>query len=189
MEQIRFSKHIQQYAVMLLLHRRKGEDHLLFQIRNRHMKRQPGEIGFPGGGIEEGENSLQAALRECEEELFLQPSEIEIIEPLEIQMAPFNMVIHPWLGRILEEDRPMDFNPDEVDHLLYVPVDFFLKRPPEYHEGKLTVQHGENFPLPNYDFRTAIYPIYFYYYGHYVIWGLSARMLYDALPQIKKHRR
>ena len=47
--------------------------------RAAHLRRNPGEIGFPGGAIEPGEEPLAAALREAEEEVGLPPGAVEIL--------------------------------------------------------------------------------------------------------------
>ena len=41
--------------------------HLLFEVRSEKLEHQPGDICFPGGGIEEGETPEEAALRELTE--------------------------------------------------------------------------------------------------------------------------
>ena len=55
-----------EFAVLAPLVRVDGETHLLFEVRALHMRRQPGEVCFPGGQIEEGETPLEAAVRETE---------------------------------------------------------------------------------------------------------------------------
>ena len=52
------------YSVLLPLVEKDGQLHLLYEMRARHMKSDPGEICFPGGHIEAGETPLEAALRE-----------------------------------------------------------------------------------------------------------------------------
>src|SRR5271166_6035218 len=50
--------------------------------RARHLRRNPGEIAFPGGRIEAGEKPLAAALREAEEETALRAEHLEVLGPL-----------------------------------------------------------------------------------------------------------
>ena len=49
------------YSVLIPLIKRDNEVHILFEKRALSLKNQPGEISFPGGGIERGENSRDAA--------------------------------------------------------------------------------------------------------------------------------
>lgn len=47
-----------------------GEDHVVFTVRSNKLRRQPGEISFPGGHCEPNDkSSAHAAMRECSEEL------------------------------------------------------------------------------------------------------------------------
>ena len=47
-----------------------GENHVVFTVRSNKLRRQPGEISFPGGHCEPNDKSgAHAAMRECSEEL------------------------------------------------------------------------------------------------------------------------
>lgn len=52
---------------------------IFFLKKGLKLKNQPGEISFPGGGIERGENSRDAAIRETCEELLLNKRDLSII--------------------------------------------------------------------------------------------------------------
>lgn len=54
----------------------KGE--LLIQKRNENLKRNPGKWAFTGGAVDSGETSLQAALREIQEELGIEINDDKI---------------------------------------------------------------------------------------------------------------
>ena len=41
-----------QYAVLVPLVEREGKLHILYEVRSQDMRRQPGEVCFPGGRIE-----------------------------------------------------------------------------------------------------------------------------------------
>ena len=64
-------KKMRRAAVILPLIEINNEIHLLFEVRSKKMKSQPGDICFPGGKIEENESPKSAALREASEELNL----------------------------------------------------------------------------------------------------------------------
>lgn len=51
---------------------------VLYQVRSESIS-QPGEVSFPGGGVEEGETPQQAAVREAVEELNIQSEQIDIL--------------------------------------------------------------------------------------------------------------
>ena len=56
-----------------------GEDHVLFTVRSQTLRRQPGEISFPGGHCESTDKTgAAAAIRECSEELGIDTEQIEL---------------------------------------------------------------------------------------------------------------
>ena len=56
-----------QYAVLVPLVEREGKLHILYEVRSQDMRRQPGEVCFPGGRIEGDETPEACAIRETEE--------------------------------------------------------------------------------------------------------------------------
>ena len=77
-------KNFQSYAVLLPLIKINQDIHIIFEKRAEHLRRQPGEICFPGGRIEKGqEDSQTAAIREATEELQINKKDIKLIGPLD----------------------------------------------------------------------------------------------------------
>ncbi len=58
------------------------EPRLVFTRRTETLSRHAGEISFPGGLADEGEDPATAALREAEEELGLAPADVELVGSL-----------------------------------------------------------------------------------------------------------
>ena len=52
---------------------------ILFEVRSSDLQTQPGEICFPGGGIEGKESPAEAALRETKEELLISGDKIHLL--------------------------------------------------------------------------------------------------------------
>lgn len=178
-------------AVMLpLLYNDAGELCVLLEKRAFTLRRQAGEICFPGGGIDvEDKNPLAAAIRECCEELGLTPQDIEYLFPLDLLITPFNLKLHPYVGYIqdLHQVKP---SPDEVDHIMLVPLEWLLTHPPLIRSVPVTMQPGDDYPyhlIPggrSYPWFLGSYPHVFYEWDGEIIWGLTARILHHFLKLI-----
>jgi len=177
-------------AVLVPLVQRAGEWRLLFELRSRNLKRQPGEICFPGGAIEPADESPEdAAVRECCEELGLDEERVTVIAPLDPFVSGSHVLVHPFLGRLAEESS-LQPDPDEIEELLEVPLDFFLQTPPEVHLVETVLRPLPGFPLGRVpavyakDWGRQQSSVYFYQYGDHTIWGLSARILVDLVDRL-----
>ena len=62
-------KNMKKAAVLIPLVKKDNSYSILFELRSKTMKRQPGEISFPGGIIENNESPKEACLRETLEEI------------------------------------------------------------------------------------------------------------------------
>jgi len=179
-------------AVLVPLVEYHGEECLLFEVRSPNLIAQPGEICFPGGGVDPTDkDDEETAIRETCEELGLSKSAIEIIGPLDILITPFQFMITPFVAR-LADYRKIKPNQDEVEKIFYVPVEFFLNNAPQTHHTKVTISPQPDFPvhlLPNgktYNWRAGIYPVLFYQYNEYIIWGITARIVHNFVEIIRK---
>lgn len=179
-------------AVLIPLLERDGECQVLFEERSHHLNRnaQPGEVCFPGGGIEEGETPLLAAVRETEEELLVAEKQIEILAPLEGMQGPGGRPLWPFFG--LLKDYKGTFSTDEVDHVFTVPFQWFLENEPDRYVTKLVTLPPDDFPydlIPdgrNYNWKPRSYDVYFYSHRPEIIWGITAKILKHTVDRYKK---
>ncbi|MBN8236329.1 CoA pyrophosphatase [Halobacillus kuroshimensis] len=181
------------FSVLLPLMEKDGEIHVLFEVRASTLRRQPGEICFPGGKIDPDDPSARlAAIRETEEELGIGRGQLSDVHPLDYLVSPFGMIVYAFAGYLNTDESAFEKNPDEVKELFTVPLSFFMDQEPEIHYVHFEAQPAENFPyelIPggeNYNWRTRQMEEYFYQYGDKVIWGMTARILAHFVDVLKK---
>ena len=166
------------------------DDEVLFEVRSKKITHQPGDICLPGGGLEEGELPVQAAVREMMEELCIDRNQIEVIAPSSIFVTGMQE-IHSFLCRV--SGYLGSFQEDEVAQILRVPISYFLETSPEIHEVVWKPQMGEDFPFDkiyggrNYVWREHISRVRFYEYEGHVIWGITARIMEEFSRQMNAH--
>lgn len=186
-------KHFQTYSVLLpLITTNQSDIHIIFEKRAYQLRRQPGEICFPGGRIEKNnENSETAAIREASEELQISTDEIKIIGPLDFFVSSSDSIIYPHVGWIEKEFTDISPNASEVSELFSIPLSFLVKTEPDIYHVNYKVEPEDNFPyhlIPdgkNYKWRRRSMKEYFYSYNDKVIWGLTARILHEFLENFK----
>lgn len=180
-----------QYSVFVPMIDISGVTYLLFEKRSNKLRRQPGEICFPGGKREEGESFQDCAVRETVEELLIQQQQIEVIGPGDIYISPFNLVIHPFIGVI--HNYQDTFSTDEVDQIIKIPLDFFRNHQPEKFESKLINEPPEDFPyewIPGgieYPWDKGTFDILFYQYEDFRIWGMTAQIANSVVKLMEKY--
>ncbi|WP_042455730.1 NUDIX hydrolase [Neobacillus dielmonensis] len=171
------------YAVLLPLIQKEDGIHVLFEKRSLNLRRQPGEICFPGGRMDSCDTDEKStAIRETVEELGLPKEDITEVFPLDFMVTPFEMMVYPFAGIIANPDKICP-NPSEVGEIFTVPLAYFMNHKPEIYHIEFKVEPEKNFPFDliiggvNYNWRTRGMEEYFYRYEDKVIWGLTARIL------------
>lgn len=173
----------QYYAVLVPLVEKDGELHILYEVRAESLKRQPGEICFPGGRIENNESAEECAVRETSEELNVKKSDIRVIAQMDFLHTYSNFTLYSLLGIIdYEVASKAEVNPDEVKETFLVPVSFFAENEPEMYYFDVLPNIGPDFPYEKinlkdgYNWRKGKSTVPIYRYGDRAIWGLTARI-------------
>lgn len=162
---------------------------ILFEVRSEKLKKQPNEICFPGGRIEEGENELIAAIRETSEELCLDSENVYVVGSSNTLITPFNYIIYTYIGIL--NNYNYSFN-SEVNEVFTVPLSCLLSQKPLCHYINVNMQPRNDFPFhliqngKSYEWGKGKYPVYFYTYKDRIIWGITARIIYDFISLIKE---
>ncbi|MBM7570748.1 NUDIX hydrolase [Aquibacillus albus] len=180
------------FAVLIPLVKKEDHIYVLFEVRSEKLRRQPGEICFPGGKIDKQDNNPQsAAIRETTEELGIRKQDIMDVYPIDYLVSPFEMIVYPHVGFISHPER-IEPNPPEVGEVFMVPLTFFLETKPQIHQVHLNVQPDESFPFDlivgghNYQWRSLKMDEYFFIYGEKVIWGLTAKIISHFTELLQK---
>ena len=71
---------------------------LLYEVRSHTLRRQPGEICFPGGELEGDESVVACALRETQEELGIPPEAVTVLGELDFIALRNGATMHPLAG-------------------------------------------------------------------------------------------
>ena len=171
------------YAVLVPLVEREGELQLLYEVRAKTLRRQPGEVCFPGGRMELGETPEACALRETFEELGIPPERIRLLGRLDFIAHRASFLMQPVLGVVdsgaLEAMRP---SPAEVEEVFFVPLSRLLETEPIEYDYELIPTPAVNFPyeligIPrDYQWQHGRENVPVYPWQGRAIWGLTGRI-------------
>jgi len=103
----------------------QGALRLLLTQRTDHLRDHAGQISFPGGGLKSGETSLEAALREAEEEVGLARSEVEIFGEMPRYHTGTGFNVSPMVA-FVAAGAPLAPDPGEVAEIFEAPLDFLV---------------------------------------------------------------
>ena len=98
---------------------------LILTQRPEAMRTHAGQVAFPGGRIDEGEDAVSAALREAQEELDLNPALVRLLGEADPYCTITGYWVTPVIG-IIPPDLELVPNPTEVADWFEAPLDFVL---------------------------------------------------------------
>jgi len=145
-----------------------GELHAVFTERRDDLPRHPGEISFPGGRREPGEELAQTALREAFEEVGLAPAGVDLLGAL-MPVGTFvsGYAVYPFVG-LIGAGSAWTLSEREVARVLELPLRALREGVGE-HELR---RRGMTF-------RTTAYTV-----AEQLIWGATARIVEDLLARL-----
>ena len=181
------------FAVLVPLVQREDGLHVLYEVRALTLRRQPGEVCFPGGHIEVGETPEQCALRETEEELGIPMDKIRVLGRLDFIAHRANFIMYPILALIDGGTADsMSVCEAEVGETFEVPLSHLLTTEPIEYDYELIPTPARNFPyeilnIPR-DYKWQIgsenVPVY-PWQGH-AIWGLTGRITRHLVRMVRQ---
>jgi 8-oxo-dGTP pyrophosphatase MutT (NUDIX family) len=157
------TKDLRLAAVLVPLVEHADEPSILLTRRADHLEKHSGQVAFPGGKVEDSDDSpIAAALREAEEEIGLDPSHVEIAGVLDTYQTGTGFLILPVVGFV----RPgFTLTPDEneVADVFEVPAHIALSE--------------DNWKTDSGEWKGRMWNFYSMDYQGYNIWGATAGML------------
>ncbi len=180
-----------EFSVLVPLLKKYDGVCVLFEERASTLINQPNEISFPGGAVENGEKPIEAAIRETEEELLIDKSKIEVFGASDKYIVPSGKMIYPFIGEVKGYDGT--YSTEEVKSIFTVPYKELLTMEDEIYHNKVVVEIAENFPVEDipagidYRWGAGDHVVRFYRWKDKIIWGITARILKNAIQLIQKY--
>ena len=98
---------------------------MILTLRRENHRTHAGQVAFPGGRLDDGEDEISAALREAHEEIMLDPRAVEVIGSIEAYRTVTGYIVSPVLG-VVPPDLPLTPHEHEVADWFEAPLDFLL---------------------------------------------------------------
>ncbi len=160
-------------AVLIPLYLENGEWRVLLTERTQAVEDHKGQVAFPGGRVDGGDASrTETALREAEEEIGLRREHVRVLGQLDELLTVTQYRITPVVGLI---PWPYHFvlSASELSEVFGVPLKWLAD--PRNLETQLRDPLA---PGPK-------VPVYYFHYPGHIIWGATARMLWNFLEAAK----
>jgi 8-oxo-dGTP pyrophosphatase MutT (NUDIX family) len=165
-------------AVLIVLFEEAGEARLILTRRSNKLRSHRGEVSFPGGRLDPGEDAPAAALREAHEEIALDPSSVTPegwIHPV-ITVVTGSLIM-PIVASTPSRPHVVG-SPAEVERVFDVSLRD-LADLDNFHEERWYLS-GQNLPETADDART----VWFFEVEGEMIWGATALMIHELLSLV-----
>jgi 8-oxo-dGTP pyrophosphatase MutT (NUDIX family) len=157
-------------AAVLIAITDRAEPGVILTVRREDLRTHAGQIAFPGGRIDPGEDTVAAALREAHEEILVPPELVGVVGTIEPYRTVTGYIVTPVLG-VVPPDLSLEPHEHEVADLFEAPLAFLLD--PANQQWKSALFQG----------RTRHY--YEIVWNDRRIWGATAAMIVNLSRRLK----
>lgn len=156
-------------SVLVPLYVDAGELWTILTQRTAELPHHKSQYAFPGGSRDPGEGPWDAALREAEEEIGIEPAKVLRLGELDETETPSGFRIVPCVAAVPFPFQPV-INEEEIAEVFNVPLSVLAS--PRMAEERLVKIQGEE------------KVIRIYHVGNRRVWGLTARILQNLLDRL-----
>ena len=148
----------------------RPEPGVILTVRREHLRTHAGQIAFPGGRLDEGEDEIAAAVREAHEEILLDPDQVEVVGTIEPYRTITSYIVTPVIA-VIPPDLPLQPHEHEVADWFEAPLDFVLDPGNQHRRSAL--------------FQGATRHYYEIVWNDRLIWGATAAMIVNLSRRLQ----
>jgi 8-oxo-dGTP pyrophosphatase MutT (NUDIX family) len=143
---------------------------VILTVRREHLRTHAGQVAFPGGRVDPGEQPIAAALREAHEEILLDPTSSEVVGMIEPYRTVTGYVVTPVIA-VVPPDLSLQPHEHEVADWFEAPLQFLLDPANQHYRSAL------------FQGRTRHY--YEILWNDRRIWGATAAMIVNLSRRLQ----
>lgn len=143
---------------------------VILTVRREHLRTHAGQIAFPGGRLDPGEDPVAAAQREAGEEILLDSKAVDIVGQIEHYRTVTGFIVTPVIG-VIPPDLPLEPHEHEVADWFEAPLDFLLDRANQHERTAL--------------FRGRTRHYYEIVWNEHRIWGVTAAIIVNLSRRLQ----
>ena len=159
-------------AAVLIAITDRHEPGVILTVRREHLRTHAGQVAFPGGRVDPGEDAIQAATREANEEILLDPAAVDVVGAMDPYRTVTGYQVTPVIA-VIPPDLRLEPHEHEVADWFEAPLAFVLN--PANQRRRSALFQGRN---------RHYYEII---WNDRRIWGATAAMIVNLSRRLRWH--